>query len=91
MFAFMMVVSMSCNVKAVTNEGSYDQVNGSITITNPKVGQTYKLYKILNLDSYSYESENPDQGNYSYSLPGGSWDTFIKDNATEGGFFYNNK
>ena len=32
MFAFMMVVSMSCNVKA--EQGTYDDGDGSITITN---------------------------------------------------------
>lgn len=32
MFAFMLVVSMSCNVKA--EEGSYKDGNGSITINN---------------------------------------------------------
>lgn len=52
MFAFMMVVSMSCNVKAV--EGTSPATKGTITITNAKKGETYKLYKILSLESYSY-------------------------------------
>lgn len=87
MFAFMMVVSMSCNVKAEETEGVYGQKDGSITITNPKDKQTYNLYKILNLDSYSYESGKPKEGNYSYSLAGNDWDKFIKDNSTDDGFF----
>ena len=45
MFAFMMVVSMSCNVKAV--EGTSPATKGTITITGAKKGETYKLYKIL--------------------------------------------
>lgn len=48
MFAFMMVVSMSCNVKAddiTTTTGE----TGKITITGAKKGETYKLYKILSL------------------------------------------
>lgn len=87
MFAFMMVVSISCNVKAEETEGVYGQKDGSITITNPKDKQTYNLYKILNLDSYSYESGKPKEGNYSYSLAGNDWDKFIKDNSTDDGFF----
>lgn len=42
MFAFMMVVSMSCNVKAddiTTTTGK----TGKITITGAKKGETYKL------------------------------------------------
>ena len=49
MFAFMMVVSMSCNVKA--DEG-VNQDNGSITIKNAKANETYRIYRILDLDSY---------------------------------------
>lgn len=85
MFAFMMVVAMSCNVKA--EEGTHNNDTGSITITNPKDKQTYNLYKILKLDSYSYESGKPKEGNYSYSLAGNDWDKFIKDNSTNDGFF----
>lgn len=51
MFAFMMVVSMSCNVKA---DDTTTATKGTITITNAKKGETYKLYKILSLESYSY-------------------------------------
>lgn len=51
MFAFMMVVSMSCNVKA--DEGTSSTTKGTITISNAIPGQTYKIYKILDLESYS--------------------------------------
>lgn len=77
MFAFMMVVSMSCNVKAV--EGTSPATKGTITITNAKVGETYKLYKILSLESYSYKENEKDKGNYAYTLTGDTkWDSFIK-------------
>lgn len=76
MFAFMMVVSMSCNVNAV--EGTSPATTGTITITNAKVGETYKLYKILSLESYSYTENDKVNGNYAYTLTGDDWDDFIK-------------
>lgn len=83
MFAFMMVVSMSCNVKA--DEGSSSPMTkGTITITNAKEGETYKLYKILSLESYSYTGNDKDKGNYAYTLTGDTkWDSFIKNQATQ--------
>lgn len=77
MFAFMMVVSMSCNVKAddiTTTTGE----TGTITITGAKKGETYKLYKILSLESYSYTENDKDNGNYAYTLTSNGWDSFIK-------------
>lgn len=76
MFAFMMVISMGCNVKA--DEGTSSTKKGTITITNAKVGETYKLYKILSLESYSYTENEKDNGNYAYTLTGDDWDDFIK-------------
>ena len=82
MFAFMMVVSMSCNVKA--DEGTSSAKKGTITITNAKVGETYKLYKILSLESYSYTGNDKDNGNYAYTLTGDTkWDNFIETKATD--------
>ena len=82
MFAFMMVVSMSCNVNAV--EGTSPATKGTITITNAKEGETYKLYKILNLESYSYTGNDKGNGNYAYTLTGDTkWDNFIETKATE--------
>lgn len=77
MFAFMMVVSMSCNVKAddiTTTTGE----TGKITITGAKKGETYKLYKILSLESYSYTENDKDNGDYAYTLTSNGWDSFIK-------------
>lgn len=77
MFAFMMVVSMSCNVKAddiTTTTGE----TGKITITGAKKGETYKLYKILSLESYCYTENDKDNGNYAYTLTSNGWDSFIK-------------
>lgn len=82
MFAFMMVVSMSCNVKA--DEGTSSTKKGTITITNAKEGETYKLYKILSLESYSYTGNDKDNENYAYTLTGDTkWDNFIETKATD--------
>lgn len=79
MFAFMMVVSMSCNVKADEGTTPTTGETGTITIDNAKEGETYKLYKILSLESYSYTGNDKDNGNYAYTLTGDTnWDSFIK-------------
>lgn len=73
MFAFMMVVSMSCNVKAEETEGVYGQHDGSITITGALQGQTYTIYEMLKLESFS-------GNNYSYTIADG-WKDFFKEGA----------
>lgn len=85
MFAFMMVVGMGTKVNA--EEGAQPGTKGTITVSNVKEGHTYKLYKILNLESYSYDFGKASEGNYSYTLVGNAWDTFVKDNAGENNFF----
>lgn len=67
MFAFMMVVSMSCNVKA--EEGASPETTGTLTINGVKENQTYKLYKVLDLESFSGD-------NYSYKVAEG-WEKFF--------------
>lgn len=74
MFAFMMVVSMSCNVKAAET--------GEITIDKAVDGQTYTIYKLLDLESYTPEP-GTETGIYSYK-PNKDWYNFIdtaKDSA----------
>lgn len=85
MFAFMMVVGMGTKVNA--EEGAQPNTKGTITVSNVKEGHTYNLYKILNLESYSYEKGKANEGNYSYTLVGDEWDTFVEKNAGEGKFF----
>lgn len=74
MFAFMMVVSMSCNVKA--EEGASPETTGTITIDNAVEGQTYTIYKLLDLESYVPETTGQ-TGLYSYK-PVKAWETFLK-------------
>lgn len=74
MFAFMMVVSMSCNVKA----DDTTTATGTITINNAIPEQTYTIYKILDLESYSPKEENgKETGNFAYK-PSSEWESFIK-------------
>lgn len=63
LFAFAMVFSMTGVVQAD------EPTDGSITINNAIEGQTYTIYKILDLESY-------DGNNYSYKAESG-WDAFI--------------
>lgn len=70
MFAFMMVVSMSTNVSA---EGTN---NGTITINNAVDEQTYTIYKLLDLESYTPDL-GTDDGIYSYK-PNKLWKKFIE-------------
>lgn len=86
MFAFMMVVSMSCNVKAddITTPATGD---GTIKINNAIPGQTYKLYRLLDLESYSAnEDGQKENGNYSYK-PTSKWKTFLEGNGIRDVYF----
>lgn len=86
MFAFMMVVSMSCNVKAddTTTPATGD---GTIIINNAIPGQTYKLYRLLDLESYSVnEDGQKENGNYSYK-PTSKWKTFLEGNGIRDVYF----
>lgn len=71
MFAFMMVLGMGTNVKA-EETGETQSVSGSITINNAVNGQTYSIYKILELESY-----DKDQDLYSYK-PVDAWKEFFQ-------------
>lgn len=52
MLSIMMVLGM-CSVVGAAEAGKGE--TGSITISNAIAGQTYKIYKILTLDSYKPE------------------------------------
>lgn len=84
MFAFMMVFSLSTNVKA-TSGSQIDGNNGTITINKAIDGQEYKIYKIFDLESFDTEP-TPD-GAYSYKITA-AWREFFttgygKDYVTE--------
>lgn len=71
MFAFMMVVGMGTKVNAQGNESTTTATTGTITIDNAVAGQTYSIYKVLELESY-----DKDNGLYSYK-PAANWNSFF--------------
>ena len=71
MCIFMMVISMVTVVEAV-------DTNGKVTVTNVKPGETYKIFKILTLESF-----DETKGAYSYIRNGDSWDGFINSSAAK--------
>lgn len=86
MFAFMMVVSMSCNVKADDATTAVTE-KGTITISNAIPGQTYKIYKILDLESYSTNVvKGEEKGNFAYK-PSSEWANFIKGENVKDKYF----
>lgn len=86
MFAFMMVVSMSCNVKA-DDATTPTTGEGKITINNAIPKQTYKLYRLLDLESYSVnEDGQKENGNYSYK-PASKWKTFLEGDGIRDVYF----
>lgn len=66
MFAFMMVFSLSTNVKAKTGSQTASPKGGSIIINKTIKDQDYKIYKIFELESFNTEPA-PD-GVYSYKI-----------------------
>lgn len=70
MFAFMMVAGMGTKVNAEGTE-STTATTGKITIGNAVDGQTYSIYKVLELESY-----DKDKGLYSYK-PAADWNSFF--------------
>ena len=71
----MMVLGMSSVVSAAeTTSGMSSAVKGKITISNAVPGQTYTIYKILDLESY--DVTDPNNGHYAYKVASG-WDEFI--------------
>lgn len=79
---FVMIISMATGVNAVdnTSAAAATQPKGSITLENAVVGDEYKVYKILTLESYVKDKA------YSYKKNGNGWDKFI--NSTQGTQFF---
>lgn len=77
MFTFMMVVSMSCNVKADDATTPTTGETGTITINNAKKEETYTIYQVLTLESYDVA-----KGLYSYIPANDAWKAYFE--TTEG-------
>lgn len=71
---FVMIISMATGVNAVNQPSKAPEKpkTGTITITNAKAGEEYKVYKILSLESYE-----PSKDAYSYVRTGDKWDGFV--------------
>lgn len=78
---FVMIISMATGVNAVeTTTATATSTKGSITLENAVVGEEYKVYKILTLESYVKDKA------YSYKRNGDVWDNFV--NSTQGTQFF---
>ncbi len=73
---FVMIISMATGVKAVEKPAKVPAkpTTGTITVTNAKAGETYKVYKILSLESYDDSKKA-----YSYvkNPVGDKWNDFV--------------
>lgn len=77
MLSVMMVLGMASVVSADTTTSGTSATKGKITIDNAIVGQTYKIYQILELESFSGKpSTGTNTGNYAYKVATG-WENFI--------------
>lgn len=77
MLSIMMVLGMASVVSASENDSTVATGNGKITITNAIPKQTYKIYRILELESY-----NTTTGNYAYKATS-AWKSFIEGNEIQ--------
>lgn len=87
MLSVMMVLGMASVVSAegTTTSGTSAVDKGKITIDNAIVGQTYKIYKILELESFSDKPlTGTNIGNYAYKVAEG-WNEFITSAKTSDG------
>ena len=78
MLSVMMVLGMCSVVGAVETSGTLETDKGKITIDNAIVDQTYTIYRILELESFSDKTTTkPNTGNYAYKAVK-EWENFIK-------------
>ena len=76
MLSVMMVLGMCSVVGAEETSGTSEADTGKITIDNAIVGQTYTIYRILELESFSDKTTKPNTGNYAYKAVK-EWEDFI--------------
>lgn len=78
MLSVMMALGMCSVVGAEETEttSGTSAYKGKITIDNAIVGQTYRIYQILELESFSDKTTKPNTGNYAYKAVK-EWEKFI--------------
>ena len=84
MLSVMMVLGMCSVVGAAETSGSYGDNDGKITIQDAKKDQTYTIYRILKLESFS-RGDDRDKGNYAYKVEDG-WEKFVNNTSTGGAY-----
>lgn len=78
MLSIMMVLGMASVVSADGAGTTAATGNGKITITNVIAGQTYKIYKLLDLESY-----DEDNNLYFYKPASTEWNNFFRTGGGE--------
>lgn len=58
---------------------------GSITINDADIGQTYTVYRILELEGYHVDNQNTGEGQYAYKATT-AWSSFINSDAIKGNY-----
>ena len=76
MLSVMMVLGMCSVVGAAETSGTSATKDGKITIKNAVPEQTYTIYQILELESFS-DKEKKDTGNYAYKATS-KWKSFVE-------------
>lgn len=80
MLSVMMVLGMCSVVGAEGTSGTSATKDGKITITNAVPKQTYTIYQILELESFSDKTATEsNSGNYAYKATS-KWESFVKSN-----------
>ena len=74
----MMVLGMCSVVSAAETSGKYNDDNGSITINAAIKDHPYTIYRILQLESFSGDDADLENGNYAYKVETG-WEGFVDD------------
>lgn len=87
LLALILVLGLVVTGFADGASGSSPDTKGKITIDNAVVGQTYSIYKILELESYNAE---PGKEAYSYKVAQ-KWNTFVTTEATDFFEIHNNR
>lgn len=67
------------NAAKVSGTNAAPNTTGSIVINNAVIGQKYEIYKLFDLESYSYDNANGNEdGAYTYTILGTSdWYAFV--------------
>lgn len=85
MLSVIMVLGMASVVSAAEGGTAAPTGNGKITINNAIAGQTYKIYKLLDLESYDVANQL-----YSYK-PAAGWENFFQTSGEGSNYVYINE